>query len=73
MLKKNVCLYCFCFCFCFLFCYVLYSNEIFKTAAILELVTDPNLSDEIFDRFGDYLDVVNENGDLEAGIIIIPL
>ena len=44
-----------------------------KTAAILELVTDPNLSDEIFDRFGDYLDVVNENGDLEAGIIIISL
>ena len=42
-------------------------EDVLNEAPILAVVTDPSQSQEIFDRFDDYLDVITKQGDLENG------
>ena len=42
-------------------------KDVLDEAPILAIITDPDKSDDIIDRYNDYLDVVTDQGDLEDG------
>ena len=42
-------------------------EDVLDEAAIVAVVTDPSRSDEIIDRFNEYLEVIASQGDLESG------